>query len=115
MIVMFRDPFFVTYGVTHAYPTKIAWNTCYGELLEPWLEVFPRRQFLFLTSESFFQNPQHTLDKVFKFAGARKFKLPHDEMYASGRRRNPARRRWNELAYQEFHGSARALECRSLL
>lgn len=39
----------------------------YGRQIDRYLSFFPTEQFLFLTSSEFFQNPEQTLQKVYKF------------------------------------------------
>jgi hypothetical protein len=41
----------------------------YAEQLEPWLELFPREQFLFVKAEDMFADPQRELDAAHQFLG----------------------------------------------
>ncbi|MGK7344546.1 MAG: sulfotransferase domain-containing protein [Candidatus Nitrospinota bacterium M3_3B_026] len=50
-------------------PARYLRKGLYAESIARWLECFPRESFLFLKSESFFENPQRTLDRVFDFLG----------------------------------------------
>lgn len=41
----------------------------YAEQLEPWFELFPREQFLFVPAEEFYDAPQEVLDRAHGFLG----------------------------------------------
>lgn len=49
---------------------------CYGTQLTRWSAAFPHGQFLVLFSETFFANPQATVDEVSTFLGLDRFPLP---------------------------------------
>jgi hypothetical protein len=51
----------------------------YAEQLERWLELYPREQFLFLTAEEMFADPQHALDSVHEFLGLPRHRLGDTE------------------------------------
>lgn len=50
-------------------PVRYMRKGLYAESVARWLECFPRESFLFLKSESFFDDPQKTLKAVFDFLG----------------------------------------------
>ncbi|WP_197278546.1 sulfotransferase domain-containing protein [Numidum massiliense] len=56
----------------------------YITLLKPWLELFPREQFLFIKSETFFCRPQETLAKVTSFLGLPKCRFRTDKVHQKG-------------------------------
>lgn len=48
-------------------PSNYLARGIYFEFIKHWLSLFPREQFLFLESESFYKNPSESLDKVYDF------------------------------------------------
>lgn len=52
--------------------------------LRKWLPLFPREQFLFLKSESFYSNPAETLQKVFHFLELPDYQLTSYKQFNSG-------------------------------
>lgn len=90
-----------------------AHRSCYAGALEPWLKVFPRENFLFLSSEGFFTNPQFALDKVCDFVGVPRRAYNPDEVSASGRRRNAAKAQ--SSVHTRFHALPASVDCRSRL
>lgn len=88
-------------------------RACYANALENWLKVFPKKNFLFLKSESFFEDPQETLDTVFDFAGVPRRTFRSDEVVASGRRRNSAKAQ--NIVHSRFHTLPGPRDCRERL
>jgi len=53
----------------------------YIEQLKKWMEIFPKKQFLILQSEKFFDEPSKTLDQVTKFLELPNFELSQYKKY----------------------------------
>ena len=47
----------------------------YADQLKNWFKYYDKKQFLFLATEDFHKNTQHTLDQVFDFLGLNPFKI----------------------------------------
>lgn len=92
---------------------RFARRGCYANALEAWLAVFPRRNFLFLSSDAFFRDQQATMDHVSDFVGVPRFALQGNPSRSSGRRRNARKPSW--AAYQRFHEHPRSLDCKQRL
>lgn len=75
-----------------------------GEILRPWLRIYPRENFLFLKSEDFFADPQSSLDKIFSFTNVapRRYSKQDLEQY-SGRRRAAGKERITDAERHTFH------------
>lgn len=56
----------VSYHFSHQHHSYIA-RSLYTNQIERWLSYFPKSQFLFIKSESFFSNPKEQLKKVYEF------------------------------------------------
>jgi hypothetical protein len=56
----------------------------YLEQIQRWLQYFPRSQLCILQSETFFQNPQATLDRVFSFLQLPTCKISTGSRYNRG-------------------------------
>ena len=48
-------------------PRNSIWYSLYYYMIEPWINLFPKKQILILKSEEMFQLPQTTVSKVFNF------------------------------------------------
>jgi hypothetical protein len=97
--------------LTHGFFAKRA---CYANGLEAWLKVFPRENFLFLTSEDFFADPQATYDQVTDFLGVPRAQYPQDlSNGGSGRRRN--NRKHHGGVHEEYHALPWVKDCRERL
>jgi hypothetical protein len=48
----------------------------YADQLKRWMDIFPREQFLILSSEDFFKNPQEILPKVTEFLNLPDWEIP---------------------------------------
>merc|ERR1719171_59032 len=67
---------------------------CFADTIKGWLESFHRENILFLRSEDYFNNPQATLDQVFKFIDVPNRTYTAEELSAAsyqGRRRTSSR------------------------
>jgi hypothetical protein len=107
----FNKRFLQGQTLTHGFFAKRA---CYANGLEPWLEVFPRKNFLFLTSEDFFADPQATYDQVTDFLGVKRAPYPEKLKHGgSGRRRNS--RKHHEGVHEQYHGLPWVKTCRRRL
>jgi Sulfotransferase domain len=53
----------------------------YVEMLERWLAVFPREQFLILTNEDLDRNPRDVLGRLFSFLGVPRWEPPDLQRY----------------------------------
>ena len=51
--------------------------------LKKWMDIFPRDQFFFQDSESFFKNPSHTLNQIYEFLNLPKFQAKQHPHYGS--------------------------------
>ncbi|CAK0823442.1 unnamed protein product, partial [Prorocentrum cordatum] len=97
--------------LTHGFFAKRA---CYANGLEAWLKVFPRENFLFLTSEDFFADPQATYDQVTDFLGVPRAQYPEDlSKGGSGRRRNS--RKHHDDVHEKYHALPSVKSCRERL
>lgn len=93
-VLMFRDPlpWMMSNGMKPNLEKMLEWGglfphrSCYADALENWLQVFPKENFLFLSSNDFFADPQSILDQTFDFVGVPR--RPMKEQIKSGRRRN---------------------------
>ena len=47
----------------------------YAKNLTPWLELFPKKQFLFLSTDELKSNPQQIIDKIFDFLNLKSIKI----------------------------------------
>lgn len=56
----------------------------YVEQLRDWINVFPREQFLFLSSEEFNANPQKVVNEVHRFIGVTQTEIPANKRYNVG-------------------------------
>ena len=56
---------------THSYLAR----GVYADQLENWFRHYDRKRFLILTTETFYENPQRTLDQVFDFLGVSPFQV----------------------------------------
>jgi hypothetical protein len=54
---------------------------CYLEHLEPWLSHFPREQFLFLPSETFYRAPAESYARVLSFVGLPPYDLASYDVF----------------------------------
>lgn len=59
-------------------------RSLYLEQIQRWMAYFPRSQFCILPSETFFQNPQTTLDRVFAFLQLPSFPISIDSQHNRG-------------------------------
>ena len=53
----------------------------YLEHLEPWLDRFPREQFLFLPSETFYRSPAESYAQILAFIGLPAYELPSYDVF----------------------------------
>ncbi len=67
------DPSYSSFS--HRHHSYVA-RGMYAEQLERWFEHFHREQFLILSSEDFFADPDHTVQTVSKFLGVPQHDLP---------------------------------------
>jgi hypothetical protein len=56
------------YSYNHQHFSYVA-RGCYARQLERWLQFFPKSQFLFIESESFFEDPGRELSRITGFLG----------------------------------------------
>ncbi|MDY7003539.1 MAG: tetratricopeptide repeat protein [Cyanobacteriota bacterium] len=56
----------------------------YVEFIKKWMAIFPRKQFLILRSEDFYQNPATIMEKVFNFLDLPKYQLKNYQKLNSG-------------------------------
>jgi len=92
IMLQVRDPVDLIFSLGYDANTTLS----IVEALTVWRKVFPRKEnWLFLESDEWFNNPEKTLNKVFKFVGVESLKESLDEkndkgehMIDSGRRRN---------------------------
>ena len=56
----------------------------YADQLENWFKHYDKKQFLFLSTEDFHKNTQHTLDQVFNFLGLNPFKIDNPKRHNVG-------------------------------
>ena len=56
----------------------------YADQLEEWFKYYDKKQFLFLSTEDFHKNTQHTLDQVFNFLGLNPFKIDNPKRHNVG-------------------------------
>ena len=69
---LIKDPnFILTRYSDHPYLTR----SVYADQLENWFRHYDRKRFLILTTETFYENPQRTLDQVFDFLGVSPFQV----------------------------------------
>ncbi len=76
-----------TSALEEAYWNHISYYVSYGvyvEFLKKWMTIFPREQFLILSSEDFYQEPQITMENVFKFLDLPKHQLQDYQKLNSG-------------------------------
>ncbi|NEP46556.1 MAG: sulfotransferase domain-containing protein, partial [Okeania sp. SIO2H7] len=70
-----------------AYWNHISYYISYGvyvEFIKKWMAIFPRKQFLILRSEDFYQDPATIMEKVFNFLDLPKHQLKNYQKLNSG-------------------------------
>ena len=56
----------------------------YEKQISPWLEIFDRKQILFITTEEFGEKTTETYDKIFRFLELPEYKIKNKEMHRKG-------------------------------
>lgn len=79
----------------------------YVKKIKNWLSVFPRKQFLFIKSEEFFENPDKIYQNVLEFLGRKNFHLNNYNPKKVGKYKkreiNPATRRMLEKFFEPYN------------
>lgn len=88
-MVMFRNPKnWFKLGDKTRQRREALNEDCYANFINNWLEVFPRKNFLFLMSEDYFADSQATIDQITDFVGVKRYAAkiethlqysPHDD------------------------------------
>lgn len=87
-------------------------GSCFADHLEPWLNVFHRRDMLFIQSEDFFADQEATLRRAFDFVGVSGYTVAP---VRSGRRRSSVRPAITLEDRKVFHALPSQLNCRHRL
>ena len=56
----------------------------YEKQISPWLEIFPRKQILIISTEEFGEKTTETYDKIFRFLELPKYKIKNKERHRKG-------------------------------
>eukprot|EP00928_Gymnodinium_smaydae_P053559 TRINITY_DN37522_c0_g1_i1.p1 TRINITY_DN37522_c0_g1~~TRINITY_DN37522_c0_g1_i1.p1 ORF type:complete len:337 (-),score=46.88 TRINITY_DN37522_c0_g1_i1:57-1019(-) len=122
MVMTIRDPVDWIMSVMERKFTSLSANeralevSCFADSLEPWLQVFPKNNFLFVCAEDLFQKQAAVAQRMFDFIGLQAPNRTESGELAevsSGRRRNTNAVSQRERA--KFHASKRAKQCREKL
>jgi len=116
IVVMLRDPVDLInamHGPGQVLNQSMLEGTCYADSLSSWLEAFPRRNFLFLQGEEYFQDNRATLSRVFSFLCVDEKLYDWRKLTSGGHWR--ARRPVRIETRQRFHRRKGNRECRRRL
>ena len=56
----------------------------YEKQISPWLEIFPRKQILIISTEEFGEKTTETYDKIFRFLELPKYNIKNKERHRKG-------------------------------